>query len=69
MQESNYDEVDGIDDDSIYEELGLDDLMDSSEQAAREEAAEAAKAASKTPDKKSKKEKEEEVRIARPSER
>ena len=67
MQENNYDEVDGIDDDSIYEELGLDDLMDSSEQAAREEAAEAAKAASKTPDKKSKKEKEEEVRIARPT--
>ena len=57
MQENNYDEVDGIDDDSIYEELGLDDLMDSSEQAAREEAAEAAKAASKTPDKKGKKEK------------
>ena len=42
--------------------------MDSSEQAAREEAAEVAKAASKTPDKKSKGE-EEEVRIARPSER
>ena len=37
MQENNYDEVDGIDDDSIYEELGLDDLMDSSEQAARED--------------------------------
>ena len=64
MQENNYDEVDGIDDDSIYEELGLDDLMESKEEEAREEARkeEAAKGkdAAKTPDKKSKKEKEEE---------
>lgn len=73
MVDGNTDEVDGIDDDSIYEELGLDDHMggDDEAPAVPEKPVEAAAAPSgkagkaepeKTPDKKKAKEKEEEER-------
>jgi len=74
MVDGNTDEVDGIDDDSIYEDLGLDELSGAGDEdgggAVVEKVAESvsgsSKAAEKTPDKKkSAKEREEEERKER----
>ena len=68
MTEGDYDAVDGIDDDGIYEELGLEEHMGKEDDedgggSSKPEPAKPEKAADKTPDKKkSKADKEEEER-------